>query len=87
MDDIDGMDKFLEYMRKKANRAHSLVRKESIEGAINYVEGLQVFFDVDVDDVPDYAKSAIDGGNARKVKGRNKCIKLAIEMYTEWRAL
>ena len=86
MDDMDGMDKFLEYMSKKANRAHSLVRKE-IEGAINYVEGLQCFFDVSVEEVPEYCKHAIAGNIKRKIVHRNKDIELAVKLHKEWGAL
>lgn len=87
MDDMDGMDKFLEYMRKKANRAHSLQRKESIDSAINYLEGLQCFFDVSVEEVPEYCKHAIAGNIKRKIVRRNKDIELAMDMHKEWSAL
>ena len=87
MNDMDSMDKFLEYMRKKANRAHSLHRKESIDGAINYVEGLQYFFDVSVEEVPEYCKHAIAGNIKRKIVHRNKDIEMAMDMHKEWSAL
>ena len=87
MDDMDGMGKFLEYMRKKADRAHSLLRKESIDGAINYVEGLQCFFDVSVEEVPEYCKHAIADNIKRKIVHHNKDIELAMDMHKEWSAL
>lgn len=72
------MDKFLAYMKKKHKRAQSLDRKMLIEEAINYVEGLEVFFDVAADDVPAYAKVLVESG--RKVK----CMRLVIELHREW---
>lgn len=72
------MDKFLEYMGKKSKRAQSLDRKMLIDDAINYVEGLQVFFEVEADDVPAYAQVLIADG--RKVK----CMRLVIELHAEW---
>jgi len=72
------MNKFLAYMAKKAKRAQSLDRKMLIDEAINYVEGLEVFFDVVVDEVPEYAKVLIE-------RGRNvKCMRMVIEMHAEW---
>lgn len=72
------MNKFLEYMAKKEKRAQSLDRKMMINEAINYVEGLEVFFDVAADDVPAYAQMLIEDG--RKVK----CMRLVIELHAEW---
>lgn len=72
------MDKFLEYMGKKAKRTESLERKKLIKEAVNYVEGLGVFFDVVADDVPAYAQVMIADG--RKVK----CMSLVIKMHAEW---
>ena len=72
------MKKFLAYMVKKAERSESDERKKLIGEAINYVEGLEVFFDVESDDVPAYAKVLIEGG--KKVK----CMRLVIELHAEW---
>ena len=74
------MDKFLAYMAKKAKRAQSLDRKMLIDEAINYVEGLEVFFDVAADDVPEYAQELIDRGRSRS----EKCMRLVIKMHAEW---
>lgn len=72
------MKKFLAYMVKKAERSESDARRKLIGEAINYVEGLEVFFDVEADDVPAYAKVLIECG--KKVK----CMRMVIELHREW---
>lgn len=63
------MNKFLEYM---------IAKKKLIEDAIDYVDGLELFFDATVEEVPEYAKVLIEGG--RNVK----CMRLVIELHAEW---
>ena len=63
------MDKFLAYM---------IAKKKLIEDAIDYVDGLELFFDATVEEVPEYARELIDSG--RKVK----CMNLVIKLHAEW---
>lgn len=66
------MDKFLAFM---------VARKKLLDDAIEYVEGLDLFLDVPVEEVHEYAQEIIDSG--RKVK----CMRLVIELHREWVSL
>lgn len=63
------MDKLLAYME---------YRRELIDQAIQYVQGLGLFLDVKPDEVPEYAQELIDEDHSVE------SMRMVIDMHAEW---
>lgn len=63
------MDKLLAYME---------YRRKLIDQAIQYVQGLELFLDVQPDEVPEYAQELIEEDHSVE------SMRMVIDMHAEW---